>query len=102
MAGLGRILVAVLLGLWALPASAQDMRSASDALKRGQWELARQILAPLAEAENADAQYALGTLYANGDGVAANMARARRCSRSAARLSESSLERCRALSANES
>lgn len=84
MAGLGRILVAVLLGFWALPASAQDMRSATDALKRGQWELARQILAPLAEGENADAQYALGTLYANGDGVAPNMARAEQLWRQAA------------------
>jgi hypothetical protein len=84
MAGLGRILVAVLLGFWALPAAAQDMRSAVDALKRGQWDLARQILAPLAEAENADAQYALGTLYANGDGVAPNMARAEQLWRQAA------------------
>jgi len=84
MAGLGRILLAVLLGFWAVSAAAQDMRSATDALKRGQWELARQILAPLAEAENADAQYALGTLYANGDGVAANMARAEQLWRQAA------------------
>ena len=84
MAGLARILVVVLLGLWALPASAQDMRSAADALKRGQWALALQILAPLAEAENADAQYALGTLYANGDGVAPNMARAEQLWRQAA------------------
>lgn len=84
MAGLGRILLAVLLGLLAVPAAAQDMRSATDALKRGQWELARQILAPLAEAENPDAQYALGTLYANGDGVAANMARAEQLWRQAA------------------
>ncbi len=84
MAGLGRILLVVLLGLWALPAAAQDMRSASEALRRGQWELARQILAPLAEAENADAQYALGTLYANGDGVAPNMARAEQLWRQAA------------------
>ncbi|MCA3261454.1 MAG: SPOR domain-containing protein [Telmatospirillum sp.] len=60
------------------------MRSATDALKRGQWELARQILAPLAEGENADAQYALGTLYANGDGVAPNMARAEQLWRQAA------------------
>jgi TPR repeat protein len=84
MAGFGRILVAVLLGLGALPAAAQDMRSAADALKRGQWELALQILVPLAEAENADAQYALGTLYANGDGVAPNMARAEQLWRQAA------------------
>jgi hypothetical protein len=84
MAGLARIIVVVLLGLWAVPVAAQDMRSAADALKRGQWDVARQILAPLAEAENAEAQYALGTLYANGDGVAPNMARAEQLWRQAA------------------
>jgi hypothetical protein len=84
MTGSWRIIVLFLLGFWAFPASAQDMRSAADALKRGQWALALHILAPLAEAENADAQYALGTLYANGDGVVPNMSRAEQLWRQAA------------------
>jgi hypothetical protein len=84
MVGLGRVFLVVLLGFWAVPAFAQDMRSAGDALKRGQWDLALRILAPLAEADSADAQYALGTLYANGDGVPANMAKAEQLWRQAA------------------
>jgi TPR repeat protein len=76
--------LAVLATAWGAPAGAQELRGALDAMKRGQWEAALRDLVPLAEADNADAQYALGTLYANGDGVPADLARAERLWRQAA------------------
>jgi TPR repeat protein len=84
MTGLARIVLAVFLALSTAPAVAQELRMGLDALKHGQWELALRTLVPLAEADNADAQYALGTLYANGDGVPVNLARADQLWRQAA------------------
>lgn len=84
MIGLARIVLAVFLALSTAPAVAQELRTGLDALKHGQWELALRTLVPLAEADNADAQYALGTLYANGDGVPVNLARADQLWRQAA------------------
>lgn len=84
MGGLARIVLAGFLVFGAASASAQELRTGLDAVKRGQWELALRTLTPLAEADNADAQYALGTLYANGDGVPVNLARADQLWRQAA------------------
>jgi TPR repeat protein len=84
MTGLARIVLAVLLVFRAVPAAAQELGMGLDALKHGQWEIALRTLVPLAEADNADAQYALGTVYANGDGVPVNLARADQLWRQAA------------------
>ncbi len=84
MTGLARIVLAVFLVFRAAPAAAQELGMGLDALKHGQWEIALRTLIPLAEADNADAQYALGTVYANGDGVPVNLARADQLWRQAA------------------
>ncbi len=81
-------LVAMLLSLTAAGAAAQDLRSGLDAIKRGQWPVALQELGPLAESGNAPAQYALGTMYANGDGVEVDLARAEKLLRQAAQGGE--------------
>ncbi len=77
-----------LLSVWASGAVAQDLRTGLDAIKRGQWGAALQELGPLAESGSAPAQYALGTMYANGDGVVADLPRAERLLRQAAQGGE--------------
>lgn len=79
---------AALLSVWASCSVAQDLRTGLDAIKRGQWGVALQELGPLAESGSAPAQYALGTMYANGDGVAADLPRAERLLRQAAQGGE--------------
>lgn len=79
---------AALLTIWAGGAAAQDLRTGLDAIRRGQWATALQELGPLAENGSAPAQYALGTMYANGDGVAADLPRAERLLRQAAQGGE--------------
>jgi TPR repeat protein len=76
-------LVAAFLSVWAFPAGAQDLRGGLDAVRRGQWAAAIQELTPLAETGNAAAQYALGTMYANGDGVEPDLVRAEKLLRQA-------------------
>lgn len=76
------------LSVLATGAAAQDLRTGLDAIRRGQWSIALQELAPLAESGSAPAQYALGTMYANGDGVAADLPRAERLLRQAAQGGE--------------
>jgi TPR repeat protein len=80
-----KVAVAVaLLSVWAGPAMSQDLKAGLDAVKRGQWAAALQELAPLAESGSAPAQYALGTMYANGDGVEPDLVRAEKLLRLAA------------------
>jgi TPR repeat protein len=53
-------------------AAAQDIEAALRAAKAGNGAQAVKELGPLAEQGNASAQYALATLYANGDGLPAD------------------------------
>jgi TPR repeat protein len=53
----------------AVPAMAQDFDKGFFALQVGDFETALQEFLPLAEQGKADAQFYLGTMYANGNGV---------------------------------
>jgi TPR repeat protein len=77
-------LVTIVLSISAVSATAQDLRSGLEAIKRGQWSVALQELGPLADSGSAQAQYALGTMYANGDGVGIDLSRAEKLLRQAA------------------
>lgn len=81
-------LAVAILSIWTGSAAAQDLRAGLDAVKRGQWPAALQELTPLAETGNAAAQYALGTMFANGDGVEPDLARAEKLLRQAAQGGE--------------
>lgn len=86
---LGRVAIAAaLIAAGATCASAQELKTGLDALKRGQWAAALHELMPLAEGGNSAAQYALGTMYANGDGVTPDLARAEKLLRQAAQGGE--------------
>jgi hypothetical protein len=63
-----RVAIVAALLLAPLPAAA-DMSDALKAIERRDFATALQQLSPLAKAGDAEAQYQLGTLYANGDGV---------------------------------
>lgn len=87
----GRVAVAVAAAMIAAGAGgacAQDLKAGLDAVKRGQWASALHELTPLAENGSPAAQYALGTMYANGDGVAPDLARAEKLLRQAAQGGE--------------
>ncbi len=86
---LGRLVVAaVVFAAGATCASAQDLKAGLEAVRRGQWAAAVQELTPLAENGSSAAQYALGTMYANGDGVEPDLARAEKLLRQAAQGGE--------------
>lgn len=76
---MGRAISAVA-GLVTLVAAAgvdaQNLQAGLDAVRRANWPAALAELAPLADAGDPEALYALGTIYANGDGVAADPAKA--------------------------
>jgi TPR repeat protein len=75
----------VLLGLcWAGLPEAAEQQEASAAIKYGDFATAHRLLAPAAEAGDAEALYLLGTLHANGEGVKADLARAQQLFRVAA------------------
>lgn len=63
---------------------AADFKMAEAAIARGEYETALTNLQPLAAKGKADAQYLLGTLYANGDGVDQDDAKAAAYFRAAA------------------
>lgn len=85
----GRLVVAaVVFAAGATCALAQDLKAGLDAVRRGQWAAAVQELTPLAENGSSAAQYALGTMYANGDGVEPDLARAEKLLRQAAQGGE--------------
>jgi TPR repeat protein len=56
--------------------NAQSLQAGLDAVRRANWPAALAELVPLAEAGDPDALYALGTIYANGDGVTPDPAKA--------------------------
>ncbi len=60
-----------LMSLLSMPriASAEEFVDGVNALNRGQYEAAMEILTPLAEQGNATAQYDIGTMYDKGQGV---------------------------------
>lgn len=84
MSRLMAALVTTVLSVSAVGATAQDLRAGLEAIKRGQWPVALQELGPLADSGSAPAQYALGTMYANGDGVDIDLPRAEKLLRQAA------------------
>jgi TPR repeat protein len=77
-------LAVVLTLLLALPATAQDYKSARAAMKRGDYAAALKELQPLAEKGMSMAQHDLGVLYSKGQGVTRNDAVAARWFRKAA------------------
>ncbi len=79
-------LLACGLALWSVPAGAvAQAEVAAAAAKRGDFAEAYCIWRPLAEAGDADAQYHLGWMYANGEGLARNPEKAVQWWRQAAR-----------------
>ncbi len=66
----------VFMCLLAAPAYAADFKLAQAALARGDYQTALENLQPFADKGKPDALYLLGTLYANGDGVDQDDARA--------------------------
>ena len=68
---LGRFLSIILLFFFAFPAfsNADQLEDAKIALENKDFEKAYELLSPLAEAKNVEAQTRLGVLYINGDGV---------------------------------
>ena len=80
---LGPILAGLMLASVAGDARAADIDPATAAIKRGDFGAAHHALAPLVETGNAEALYLLGTLYANGEGVTADLAQAQKLFRAA-------------------
>ncbi len=72
------IVVGALACLMPAVAQAEDVEDAVQAARAGAGAAAVQTLQPLAERGSAAAQYALGVIYANGDGVAADYTAAAR------------------------
>jgi hypothetical protein len=62
--------------LTAASAGGHSLQAGLDAVRRADWPAALAELAPLADAGNPDALYALGVIHANGDGVATDPAKA--------------------------
>jgi TPR repeat protein len=71
-----RLLTALCLCLFALPAWAQDFTTGLTAYEKGDYERAFAIWLPLAKGVDPSAQYNVGLMYANGLGVARNDAEA--------------------------
>ena len=62
-------ILAISLGIAGSSAFAQDFDKAMDAYDAGDYQTAVQQLLPLAEQGNANAQFGLGFMYGNGEGV---------------------------------
>ena len=54
-----------------------DFQDATDAYNKGDFKTAFNEIKPLAEQGNADAQYNLGVMYANGEGVLKDLSKAK-------------------------
>lgn len=74
----------LVLALLATPAWGQSLDDGARALVSGRFGEAVRHLGPLAQQGNADAQYLVGTMYANGDGLPQDVPRAERLFRAAA------------------
>lgn len=75
---------ALALVLFAAPAGAQSLDDGVRALGQGRFGEAVRQLGPLAQQGNPEAQYLIGTMYANGDGLPVDVPRAERLFRAAA------------------
>jgi TPR repeat protein len=84
--GMTRIttVLATILSLAFTPLAAQDFSKGSDAYQAGDYATALQEWTPLAEAGDVEAQYNLGVMYDNGQGVLQDYAEAARWYRLAA------------------
>ena len=68
---LKKYIIAVLISLVAMPvAFASDLKAGDTAYKKGDFKTALHHWQPLAEQGNKDAQFAIGTLYNDGQGIA--------------------------------
>lgn len=74
----------LVLALLATPAWGQSLDDGTRALASGRFGEAVRHLGPLAQQGNPDAQYLVGTMYANGDGLPQDVPRAERLFRAAA------------------
>jgi uncharacterized protein len=79
------LLLGLMIGAMALPASAQSVRAGIDAWQKGDTEGAVAIWRPLAEAGDADAAFNLGQAYRLGRGVVIDLAQAQNWLERAAR-----------------
>ncbi len=61
--------IVALVFAFAAPVAAQDYETGKEALKRGDYATALREWRPLAEQGDAQAQFNLGHMYANGEGV---------------------------------
>lgn len=68
---LSRLILVILVSCFVLPAlsNADPLKEAQTALDNKDFEKAYELLAPLSEAENVEAQTKLGVMYINGQGV---------------------------------
>ena len=76
MTRLRKLLVALAIAAWAVPASAQSVRAGIDAWQKGDATGAVAIWRPLAERGDADAAFNLGQAYRLGKGVPLDLAKA--------------------------
>jgi hypothetical protein len=74
----------LILAVFATPAWGQSLDDGTRALASGRFGEAVRHLGPLAQQGNPDAQYLVGTMYANGDGLPQDVPRAERLFRAAA------------------
>ena len=72
-----RISLALIALIVSCPVLAQNYEEGRNAANRGDFTLAYQIWAPLAESGNGDAAFGLGRMYARGDGVPQDFTKAR-------------------------
>ena len=66
---LNRALLAAILSLWLTTSALAGFDEGVAAYNRGDYATALEEMLPIAEQGNADAQFALGVMYGNGDGV---------------------------------
>jgi hypothetical protein len=85
---MGRILLFTILLLGGAGSALAGMEAGIAAYQRGDYAAARAAWAPLASAGNAEAQYYLGHLHAEGEGVARDLGQALRWFRAAAEQGE--------------
>lgn len=86
------LFVAILLALAPLPSISQDFNVGLAAYQRGDYATTLKEWKPLAEQGDADAQYNLGVMYGDGDGVPQDYAEAMRWYRAAARQGNASAQ----------
>ncbi len=84
MVRLAALVVPAALLAGAVFAQSPGLNEGMQALAQARFGEAVRVLGPLAQQGNSEAQYAIGTMYANGDGLPQDVARAERLFRAAA------------------